>query len=73
LIGRQLSEPDESLDSREFTDADEAQRRRTELSPREPVEVPDQDELIEQIVLEPEDDFVVLGEGRELLVPPFVL
>ncbi len=56
LIGRQLSETDESIDAGERSNTDERTARGRGLLSRHQIQHADQLELIEQIVLEPQHD-----------------
>jgi hypothetical protein len=68
----ELAEPMKRLEPGELANADEAQRRSPEIPLREPIEVPDEQQLIEEVMLEPEDDLVVLRERRGSRIPLIV-
>src|SRR5262245_43442617 len=59
------------LESRELANADETEGSPASNPAGEPLEMPDEQELIEQVVLEPQDDLIVVRERLELRVPRF--
>src|SRR5678816_2088891 len=69
LLWIELPQSAEPFDSRIGSNADQRQARRSQRSTGEPRQVPDQEQLVEQVVLEPEHDLVVLIEGFERRVP----
>jgi hypothetical protein len=65
----QLAQPGEIFNPRKSADANKAEAGRAAVDRGEPVQVPYQDQLVEQIVLEPEHDLVVRVKPFERGVP----
>lgn len=72
LVRRELAQPDEVRHAGVLADANHAEAGAAEVALREPVEVADQEELVEQVVLEPEHDLVVVRKRLERAVPTLV-
>ena len=69
---RQLAKPLEVRHPRKCVDTDEAEASVSELSFGEPAKVPDEQQLVEQVVLAPDDDFIVRCKSPDRLVPLLV-
>src|SRR5829696_6552224 len=62
LLGVELTEAVKGLVAWILADADEAEQRPAEIAARAPVQMPDEQMLVEQVMLEPENDLVVVLE-----------
>src|SRR5215469_14744616 len=73
LIGGELAESHKVIASRITPDADEAQLDSTQILAAEPVEHLNEDQLVGQAVVEPDDDFVILWERSQCILTGFLV